>query len=91
MKVGNAAPAIYEGVPPTNTPVTMITTPTPEVGINRTRLTTSIGNNIHYYPNLQYSLVITNNQYVSPIYWQKRFDANYCIIFSIILTHSHLS
>jgi hypothetical protein len=52
MKVVNKARAICVYAFRTNTPVTMIMTPKPQVGTNRTCLTASIGNNSHYYPTL---------------------------------------
>jgi len=46
---------------------------------------TSIGNKTDYYPTFSIFLYLEN-----PLHVLTRFDANYCIILSVILTHSHL-
>ena len=67
----------------TNTPGTIETTPTQIVGTN-TCLKASIGNKTDYYPTFSIFLYLQNNLHVL-----RRLDANYCIILSVILTHSH--
>ena len=67
----------------TNTPRTIVTTPTQVVDTN-TSLKASIGNKADYYPTFSIFLYLQNNLQVL-----RRFDANYCIILSVILTHSH--
>jgi hypothetical protein len=67
----------------TNTPGTIVTTPTQIVGTN-TYLKGSIGNKTDYYPTFSIFLYLQNYLHVL-----RRFDANYCIILSVILTYSH--
>jgi len=85
MKDGHVTalpPEYYDSV--TNMPRTMVTTPTQVVGTNTTFLKALIGNKTHYYPNFQIFFYLLNHINVLTC-----FDANYCIILSVILTHSH--
>ena len=84
INIGNVTvlSSMYHGHT-TNTPGTVVTTPTQVVGTN-TCLKASIGNKANYYPTFSIFLYLQNNLQVL-----RRFDANYCIILSVILTHSH--
>jgi len=54
------------------------------IGTNITCLKAAIGNKTDYYPTFSIFLYLYNHLHVPT-----HFDANYCIILSIILTHSH--
>jgi len=62
----------------------MVTTPTRIVVINTTCLKASMGIKTHYYPTFSIFLYLQNHLHVLTF-----FDAKYCIILSVILTHSH--
>ena len=85
MKIGNvtALPSVYWDHL-TNMPRTMVTTLTQIVGTNTTCLNATTGNKTHYYPTYSIFLYLQNHLHVLT-----RFDANYCSILSVILTHSH--
>jgi len=85
MKIGNvtALPSVYWDHL-TNMPRMMVTTSTQIVGTNTTCLKAWIGNKTHYYTTLSIFLYLQNHLHV-----RTRYDANYSIILSIILTHSH--
>ena len=68
----------------TNTPGTIVTTSMQIVGTNTTCLKALIGNKTDYYPTFSIFLYLQND-----LHMLRRFDANYCIILSVILTHSH--
>jgi len=84
MKIGNvtALPSVkWDHL--TNMHGTMVTTPTQIVGTNAC-LKASIRNNTHNYPTFSIFLYLQNHPHVLTC-----LDANYCIILSVILTHSH--
>jgi hypothetical protein len=54
------------------------------VGTNATCLKASIGNKTNCFPTFSISLYLQNHLQVPT-----RFNANYCIILDVILTHSH--
>ena len=85
MKIGNvtALPSVYWDHL-TNMSRTIVTTPTKIVGTNTTCLKASIGNKTDYYPTFSIFLYLYNHLHVLT-----RFDANYYIILSVILTHSN--
>jgi len=56
-----------------------------QIVANNTCLKSSIGNKLHYYPTFSIFLYLKNHLHVLTL-----FDANYCIILSVILTHSIL-
>jgi hypothetical protein len=84
MKIGNAItlPSVY-WVHLTNKPMTIVTTPTQIVGTN-TNHKASNSNKTHYYPTCSIFFYLQNHLHVLT-----RFDANYGIMLSVILTHSH--
>ena len=86
MKTDNSTslPSLYWDVL-TNMPGTMTTnSPPPPMHVDGTNswLRASIGKKAHYYST--FSIFYLLNHHVLT-----RFDANYCITFSVILTHSH--
>jgi hypothetical protein len=54
------------------------------IGTNTKCLKGSIGNKTEYYPTFSIFLYLQNHLHVLT-----RFNANYCIILDVILTHSH--
>ena len=85
MKIGHvtALPSVYRDHV-TNMPRTIVTTPRQIVDTNTTCLKALIGNKTDYYPTFSIFLYLQNHLHVLT-----RFDANDCIILSVILTHSH--
>lgn len=84
MKIGNvnALSSVYRDHL-TNMPRTMVTIPAQIFGTNTTCLKAWIGNKTHYYTTLSIFLYLQTYLHVLT-----RFDANNCIIPSVILTHS---
>ena len=72
MKIGNVTPLPSVNCDhPTNTPKTIVTTPTQIVGTNTACIKASIGNKTDYYPTFSIFLYVQNHLHVLT-----RFDAN---------------
>jgi hypothetical protein len=83
INIGNVTvlPSINRGHT-TNTPGTIVTTPTQIIGTNTCPKHRS--NETAYYPTFSIFVYLQNNLHVL-----RRFDANYCITLNVILTRSH--
>ena len=83
MKFGNvtALPICVQVRP--NMPCTIVATHAQMVGTSSC-LKASIGNKTYYYPTFTIFLYLQNHLHI-----RTRFDVNYCIILSVIQTHSH--